>query len=61
MELDVKEFYEGDAHHGTWDMGYGTPHLSNCKFCYMMVIINLKLTMKILVVAFVHSLVKGSL
>jgi hypothetical protein len=20
MELDVKEFYEGDAHHGTWDM-----------------------------------------
>jgi len=41
--------------------GNGTPHLSNCKFCYMMVIINLKLTMEILVVAFVHSLVKGSL
>jgi hypothetical protein len=58
MELDVKEFHEGDAHHGTWDMVLLI--LAIVSFCYMMVIINMKLTMEILVVAFVHSLVKGS-
>jgi len=58
MELDVKEFYEGDAHHGTWDMVLLI--LAIVSFCYMMVIINMKLTMEILVLAFVHSLVKGS-
>jgi hypothetical protein len=56
MELDVKEFYEGDAHHGTWDMVLLI--LAIVSFCHMMVIINMKLTMEILVVAFVHSLVR---